>query len=57
MAEKIGIYITGLGQSFHQESVEKYAIRLKNELNYTITGFDYDLKITKLCKIIGKQND
>lgn len=30
---KIGIYITGLGQSFQQESIEKYAAIFKNELN------------------------
>ena len=45
---KIGIYITGLGQSFHQESVEKYATRFKNELNYNAQGVKYDLKTEKV---------
>ncbi len=45
---KIGIYITGLGQSFHQESVEKYATRFKNELNYNAQGINYDLKTEKI---------
>lgn len=44
---KTGIYITGLGQSFQQESVEKYAARFKNEMN--INSYStYDLKIEKI---------
>lgn len=45
---KIGIYITGLGQSFHQESVEKYATRFKNEMNYNVQGVTYDIKTEKI---------
>lgn len=45
---KIGIYISGLGQSFFQESVEKYATRFKNELNYNSLGVKYDLKTEKI---------
>jgi len=45
---KIGIYISGLGQSFFQESVEKYAARFKNELNYNSLGVKYDLKTEKI---------
>lgn len=45
---KIGIYITGLGQSFHQETVEKYATRFKNEMNYNSQGIQYDLKTEKI---------
>jgi len=45
---KIGIYISGLGQSFVQESVEKYAGRLMNEMSYNATGIDYELKTEKI---------
>lgn len=45
---KIGIYITGLGQSFHQESIEKYAARFKNEMNYNVQGATYDIKTEKI---------
>ncbi len=45
---KIGIYISGLGQSFVQESVEKYATRLMNEMNYSTTGIDYELRTEKI---------
>lgn len=48
MATKIGIYITGLGQSIDNESVEKYAERFKNELSFTTTGFSYSLKTKKI---------
>lgn len=46
--KKVGIYISGLGQSFHQESVEKYALRFKNELSYNDTGSKYELKTEKI---------
>ena len=45
---KTGIYIAGLGQSFVQESVEKYATRFKNELSYTTTGKTYEVKSEKI---------
>jgi hypothetical protein len=45
---KTGIYIAGLGQSFVQESVEKYATRFKNELSYTTTGTSYEVKSEKI---------
>ncbi|OUL61221.1 hypothetical protein [Flavobacterium sp. AJR] len=48
MATKIGIYITGLGQSIHNETVEKYTERLRNELNFTTTGFNYFIKTEKI---------
>lgn len=48
MATKIGIYITGLGQSIHNETVEKYTERLRNELNFTTTGFNYFTKTEKI---------
>jgi len=44
---KIGVYITGLGQSFQQESVEKYAARFKNEMNIN-SDSTFDLKIEKV---------
>ena len=40
----IGIYISGLGQSFHQENVLKYAERFKNELLFNERGTSYELK-------------
>jgi len=45
---KIGIYIAGLGQSFIQESVEKYSTRLMNEMSYSTTGIRYELKTEKI---------
>ncbi|WP_291131752.1 hypothetical protein [Flavobacterium sp. UBA7682] len=44
---KIGIYLTGLGQSFQQESVEKYAARFKNEMNLN-SDSNYHLKVEKV---------
>lgn len=44
---KVGIYITGLGQSFQQESVEKYAARFKNEMNIN-SDSTFDLKVEKV---------
>lgn len=41
---KVGIYISGLGQSFHKENVEKYAERFKNELHLSEKGTTYALK-------------
>lgn len=45
---KIGIYISGLGQSFAHESVEKYTERLMNEMSYSTTGVEYELKTEKI---------
>lgn len=42
-----GIYITGLGQSFSNETVEKYAERVVNELKFNTTGIDYTLEVEK----------
>ncbi len=44
---KVGIYISGLGQSIHLESVEKYALRFKNELNSSSNN-NYILKTEKV---------
>lgn len=41
---KAGIYITGLAQHFVNESVEKYAERFMNEMNYATSGTQYELK-------------
>ncbi|MBC8884067.1 hypothetical protein H9X57_14150 [Flavobacterium piscinae] len=41
---KVGIYISGLGQSFHNENVEKYAERFRNELHVNEKGTTYALK-------------
>lgn len=45
---KVGIYISGLGQSFVDESVEKYAERLMNEISFNTTGIDYEIKKEKI---------
>lgn len=54
MSNKIGIYITGLGQSIDNETVEKYAERLKNELSFKTDGTFYHLKIEKEIYPIDK---
>lgn len=45
---KVGIYISGLGQSVVNESVEKYAERLKNELCYDTHGETYEIRKEKV---------
>ncbi len=45
---KIGIYISGLGQSFENESVEKYAARLVNEIEYNTKKIKYSIKSEKI---------
>lgn len=41
---KTAIYISGLGQSVSNESVDKYASRLMNEMSYATKGVEYELK-------------
>jgi len=41
---RTGIYITGLGQSFTNESVEKYAQRLMNEMSFHSQGTEYEMR-------------
>ncbi len=41
---KTAIYISGLGQSVSNESVDKYASRLMNEMSYATKGIKYELK-------------
>lgn len=38
---KVGIYISGLGQSVVNETVEKYAARFMNEMSYYTQGVNY----------------
>lgn len=45
---KIGIYISGLGQSFVNETVEKYAERLMNEMSFNTNGIEYEIKKEKI---------
>ena len=52
---KIGIYITGLGQTYNQESVEKYAARFKNELSYNSLGSSFELKTERISYQEDKQ--
>lgn len=44
MNSKVGIYISGLGQTLKKENVEKYALRIKNELNYSTEGREFKIK-------------
>ncbi|HEX6913787.1 MAG TPA: hypothetical protein VF145_01015 [Chitinophagaceae bacterium] len=63
---KAGIYIPGLGQSFVNESVEKYASRLADQMRYSTTGRDFVLKselqeysterTTQVVSICDKEN-
>ena len=45
---KTGIHISGLGQSFQQESIEKYAARLVNEYRYNYTNIEFCSKTEKI---------
>ncbi|GAA5098599.1 hypothetical protein GCM10023210_34950 [Chryseobacterium ginsengisoli] len=45
---KIGIYISGLGQLNDNNSVEKYAERLKNEMNFNTRYLQYQTKTEKI---------
>lgn len=45
---KTGIYISGLGQSFQQETVVKYTTRIMNEISYNNTGVKYEIKTEKI---------
>ena len=42
--KNVGVYISGLGQSFHQENVLKYAERFKNEYLFNDKGSTFELK-------------
>lgn len=53
---KIGIYITGLGQSFVNETVEKYSERLMNEMNFNTNGIEYEIKTEKLNYSADKES-
>ncbi|MDF0720393.1 hypothetical protein P0M11_10335 [Kaistella sp. PBT33-4] len=45
---KIGIYISGLGQSFVEETLEKYAERFMNEMSFDTNAIEYELKTEKI---------
>lgn len=45
---KVGIYITGLGQSFEQVPAQNYTERLLQELNQTKTGITFSTKTEKI---------
>lgn len=45
---KVGIYISGLGQSVTNESAEKYTERLKNELMVNTQGKEFEVKKEKI---------
>lgn len=45
---KVGIYLSGLGQSFSNESAEKYVERLKNEIKINSVGTEYEVKKEKV---------
>lgn len=54
---KIGIYISGLGQSFRQETVVKYTTRLMNEISYNNTGINYEIKTEKINYCAAKESN
>lgn len=61
---KVGIYISGLGQSFHKENVQKYAERFRNELHFNEKGSVYELRSeiitysgTKTAKVVKLVKD
>lgn len=49
---KVGIYISGLGQSVTNESAEKYTERLKNEFMVNTQGKEFEVKKEKI-KYLG----
>jgi len=55
MGKKVGIYISGLGESINKENVEKYAQRIKNELNYSSDGLEFKTKVEKKKFIEDKE--
>ena len=54
---KTGIYISGLGQSFINESIEKYCTRLMNEMHYHSQGIQYFIKAEILEYADSKKTD
>lgn len=53
---KIGIYISGLGQSFVNETVEKYSERLMNEMSFNTNGIEYEIKTEKINYTVDKES-
>lgn len=53
---KTGIYIAGLGQSFVDETIEKYARRLVNEMSFDTNGVDYEIKTEKIVYTAGRES-
>lgn len=51
---KVGIYISGLGQSVTNESAEKYTERLKNELMVNTQGKEFEVKMEKIKYFKGQ---
>ncbi len=45
---KIGVYISGLSQSYQEESIEKYATRFMNEYRYNHTAVNFSTKTEKI---------
>jgi hypothetical protein len=52
---KVGVYISGLGQSFHKEDVQKYAERFKNELLFNERGSVFKLKSEIITYSVDKK--
>ncbi len=53
---KIGIYISGLGQSFVNETVEKYSERLMNEMSFHTNGVKYEIKTEQINYSVDKSS-
>lgn len=53
---KVGIYISGLGQSVTNESAEKYTERLKNELMVNTQGKEFEVKKEKINYRVDRES-
>lgn len=53
---KVGIYISGLGQSVTNESAEKYTERLKNELLVNTQGREFEVRKEKIKYLENRES-
>lgn len=54
---KVGIYLSGLGEAFLQDSALDYTQRLMHEMSYNITGVTYGLKAEKIVYADKKESN
>ncbi|MFC3161078.1 hypothetical protein ACFOEQ_23950 [Chryseobacterium arachidis] len=53
---KTGIYISALGKAIDRNSVERYAERFKNEMNFNTNGLQYETKTEKINYTKNKES-